>query len=77
MTEVAEDLKPTDGRLVVRNREAFRLLGLKETQGFQLKREGVLESVPLGKRSNGVSMRSIRHVAEHGVNAPAIFKKTA
>jgi hypothetical protein len=52
------------------------MLGLKPTQGFALKKAGVLEDVELGKRARGITMRSIRYVAEHGVNAPPIYKKS-
>jgi len=62
MTEPVKVTEP----LVVRNERAFEMLGVSRTHGFKLKRAGILEAVPLGKRANGISMRSIKRFVEAG-----------
>ena len=52
--------------LVVRPDQAFALLGIGKTLGFRLLREGRLERVQLGPRAVGVTLASVRRLAEGG-----------
>ena len=54
-------------RLLVRPREAFAMLGVGRTLGFELMASGQLETVKLGRRATGIKIESIRRLAERGV----------
>ena len=52
--------------LVVRPDVAFRMLGVGKTLGFRLIRDGRLERVQLGPRAVGVTLASVKRLAEGG-----------
>jgi len=53
----------------VRPREAFQMLGIGETTGFAMMRDGRLERVQLGPRAVAVTMDSIRRLVEERIGA--------
>jgi hypothetical protein len=61
---------PPDEPLLVRPARAFAMLGVGKTKGFELIAKGVLEAVKLGPRCTGVTMASIRRLAEKGIATP-------
>ena len=61
---MADKPVPMAEPLIVRPKEAFRILGIGKTLGFELVRNGILERRPLGKRAIGITMASIKRVAD-------------
>jgi len=52
--------------LVVRPDIAFRMLGVGKTLGFRMLKDGRLERVQLGPRAVGVTLASVKRLAEGG-----------
>ena len=68
---VRRDNEPLVAPLSVRPKQAWRLLGISKSLGFQLLASGVLERIYLSKRAVGVSLRSIEALAEgRGIALP-------
>ena len=51
-------------------RKAFAMVGVGNTRGHQLVKEGVLEVVPIGKRGRGITLASIERFPEAAVDRP-------
>jgi hypothetical protein len=58
---------PLAGRLNIPQNQAFKIIGVGRNKGFQLIREGHLQTVRLGERSNPVTVASIRRLQAHGI----------
>lgn len=66
---------PLDDRLLVRPAEAFAMLGVGKTMGFELMRAGHLQRVRIGKRAVGISVLSIRRLVEDGLPLPSPIER--
>lgn len=56
-----------DEPILVRPKQAFQMLGVKKTLGFQMLADGRLERVRLGPRAVGVTVASIKRLVERGL----------
>ena len=57
--------QPAVEPLVLRPNEAFRMLGIGRSLGFKLLEEGRLERVQLGPRAVGITLASVKRLAEN------------
>ena len=56
--------------LLVRPEQAFRLLGVGRTLGYELMRAGHLERVQIGRRAVAVTLTSVKRLAAGGLTPP-------
>ena len=61
---------PIGEPVIVRPAQAFHLLGIGKTLGFNLIRDGTLPKVRLGGRAIGIPLAAIRALIEGGMTAP-------